>query len=113
MMNINQLRKFAGLPQRNDDVAMLTEDVEIPEGSTHDQLMKMLDGAKKAMSIAHKIKDKEQRKKHFSRIFKGLNKIRNHAVKLSKEDAHKADNALASMKRLQTTLKSQRTEKKD
>jgi len=81
-MNINEMRKLAGLGQKNDDLSILDEAVEIPAGASQEHVEKMLDAAKRALQIVKKLKDPKEREKHRSRVRRGLAKIQAHLEKI-------------------------------
>lgn len=64
----------------------LNEATVIPEDVTVDQVLKMFDAARRGISILNKIKDKNQRKRHASNIFKNLNKIKAMLMRLTEPE---------------------------
>lgn len=86
-MDINDIKQLAGINKELDrELSILDEAVEIPDEATHEHLHKMLDAAKKALSIASKLKDEKQRRRHFGKVMAGLNKINRHLKKKTGED---------------------------
>jgi hypothetical protein len=86
-MDINKIREMAGIAQEEfDELRILDEAVEIPADASHEHVGKMLDAAKKALSISRKLKNEAQRKKHFGRVMAGLNKINRHLKKMGGVD---------------------------
>jgi hypothetical protein len=83
-MNLQQLRELAGI-KRNEDEILLDEAIEIPENITLEEVNKMFDAAKKALGLANKLRDPDEKKKHMSQVMSGLNKIRAAVQKLSKQ----------------------------
>ena len=61
----------------------LDEDTVFPEDVTISEVMKMFDGAKKAVGLMNKLKNPADRKRHASAIFKNLNRIRAMIMKLT------------------------------
>lgn len=99
-MNLNDMKRIAGIPQ-NDDLAILDEAVEIPADASLEHVSKMLDAAKRAMSIAHKLKDPADKKKHFSRVLSGMNKLRHHLKKMgATEPAQKVKKLKVKLKKV-------------
>ena len=72
-MKLDSLLEFQDL----DEATVFPEDVTITE------VMKMFDGAKKAVGLMNKLKNPVDRKRHASAIFKNLNRIRAMIMKLT------------------------------
>jgi hypothetical protein len=72
-MKLDTLLEFQDL----DEATVFPEDVTISE------VMKMFDGAKKAVGLMNKLKNPADRKRHASAIFKNLNRIRAMIMKLT------------------------------
>lgn len=71
-------------------ISMLKEDVtSFPNASNemelYDEAIKRLEAAKRGLSIANRLRDPEEQKRHRSRIFSNLNRIRNIVNQLQRE----------------------------
>lgn len=75
-MDDARLRQLAGLAQKQDNCFTILETVEFGPDPSIDDLIRMMDAAKRAMSIAHRLTDPVQKRRHFSKILTGMNKIR-------------------------------------
>jgi len=64
----------------------LAESTVIPEHVTVEEILKMHDAARRAISILNKIKDPAQRKRHASQVFKNLNRIKAMLMKLTEPE---------------------------
>lgn len=61
----------------------LAEETQIPKDATIDDVLKMLAGVQKGLSLLKHLKDPNQRLKHANAIFKNYNKIRETLVRLT------------------------------
>jgi hypothetical protein len=64
----------------------LTEATVIPAHVTIEEILKMYDAARRGISLMNKIKDKAQRKRHASNIFKNLNIIKAMVMKMTEAE---------------------------
>ncbi len=83
-MDLAKIKQLAGIDdqQLQDDLALLTEKVEIPAAASAEQVSRMMDAAKRAYKLASGLKDEAQRKKHFTQIRSGMSKISRHLKKM-------------------------------
>lgn len=58
----------------------ITEYVDV-QGRSLEDLERMMDAARRGLSIAHRLRDPAEKKKHFSRILGNLNRIRGALVR--------------------------------
>lgn len=68
-MNLDEIRELAGIEQ-------LMEVVQIPENASLEDIVGMLDAAKRGLSLANRLTNKNERDKHVRAVFVNLNKIR-------------------------------------
>lgn len=80
-IDITQVRKIAGMSQQEDSF-MILETVEFGPDATIEDVSRMMDAAKRALSIAHRLVDPIQKKRHFGKILGGMNKIRAYLKRL-------------------------------
>lgn len=81
-MNINEMKRLAGVSLEDGQaLTLLDEAVEISHEATYEDLGKMFDAAKRAITFASKLKDPKQRQKHFGKIGAGMKKIMAHLEK--------------------------------
>jgi molecular chaperone GrpE (heat shock protein) len=86
-MDNTRLRHLAGLPDQTDESFRILETVEFGTDPTIEDVMRMMDAAKRALSIAHRLPDPAQKRKHFSKILTGMNKIRAYLQNMAREQS--------------------------
>lgn len=78
-MDMTRMKQLAGLPQDEQNRVvnqMLNEATVFDDDMGLDQIMAMLDGARRGLGLANKLTDPEMKKKHVRAIFINMNKIR-------------------------------------
>lgn len=88
-MDVKRLMELSGVTgtlqqQLFENIQELNE-VTDPSNMTMEQLMAAMDAAKKGLSIAHKLSDPAEKKKHFGRVMTNMNKIRGALKRMAKE----------------------------
>lgn len=76
-MEMDRMRMLAGVSQPVMEAEkMLDESVSIPEEASIEDIMMMMDAARRGLGLANKLKDIDQKARHVRAIFINLNKIR-------------------------------------
>ena len=78
-MNVNRIKNLAGIEvskEIQEENVMLNEFSVIPGNASLEDVMAMLDAAKRGLGIANKLSNPADKKKHVRAVFVNLNKIR-------------------------------------
>jgi hypothetical protein len=78
-MDMNRLKDLAGMSTAKTEIEtnkMLNEATVIPIDASLDQLMAMLDAARRGLGLINRLKNPIDKKKHLTAVFGNLNKIR-------------------------------------
>ena len=73
---LNRLTDLSETKSDMDTFNELMETVEITDDITLDQIIVMMDAAKRGLGFANKLRDVTTRKKHIRAVFINMNKIR-------------------------------------